>query len=608
MNITEIGQRTKQKYPQYANLSDEEVGQKVLQKYPQYGGGQSSNRESPNVRIEGPKQLKSIFPPTETERGGTSNTDVFLSAIEGMGKDVAAPAFHFANQFASGYPKQLTEMAGYEYPSETNSKAADIVSRIAGVGGAVRSPLNRLIASKIAGPNKIKMASKLGQFLARAGVSGAGTAAYAPGGDDLINPEQRVVQFLMGAGSFPAVRPVEKATGGLISSMSEGGSARKLISKLIRPLRKPTEELKAKVPQLEKKLMEKTAEVIQPREASLTAARKRGDFPESVKQMSRKINKASSYEELEATARPQAARLTREVRNIIKKNNYKVKDPTRILRGISDLIGEAKKPGSLTKNAYVRELSGIHDEMIEYLKRRGGLKPFKPTFTRNMAQNLKVKMHGLLKEFYDKKQFMHPERATAREKALKAIADITREMTEEGQAGAFVKNVNKELGALLESLSHFEKQASRRVLKPDQAGFKLQAHEVAHGTHGRAHAILRFIDHLLDKGEVSKATKYIVKTRNQIDKINKQLSGRRKISSVLNSEVKIPKQISNEGGFVSTGSGWSRLNNPEKIQGQIDLLKSEARRLSNDKSSVRDINREIWILIKRLEQVKRGGK
>ena len=36
MDIKELGQKTKAKYPQYQSLSDEDVGQKVLTKYPQY--------------------------------------------------------------------------------------------------------------------------------------------------------------------------------------------------------------------------------------------------------------------------------------------------------------------------------------------------------------------------------------------------------------------------------------------------------------------------------------------------------------------------------------------------------------------------------------------
>lgn len=36
MTIEELGQKTKQKYPQYQNMSDAEVGQKVVAKYPQY--------------------------------------------------------------------------------------------------------------------------------------------------------------------------------------------------------------------------------------------------------------------------------------------------------------------------------------------------------------------------------------------------------------------------------------------------------------------------------------------------------------------------------------------------------------------------------------------
>lgn len=155
MGYAELGAKVKAKYPgQYDDLANDELGKLTLAKYPEYSDivGQDGSIEEARLH-----KLKSIFPKTEVEKGGTSPSDIALSTIEGTGRDLTAIPAAFANQKLANIPRMLTQTAGFKYPapklmeqegqsdSTVTSPAAGWASKAAGTAGMLTSPIYKAL-------------------------------------------------------------------------------------------------------------------------------------------------------------------------------------------------------------------------------------------------------------------------------------------------------------------------------------------------------------------------------------------------------------------------------------------------------------------------------
>lgn len=172
-------------------------------------------------------ELKSIFPTVGVEAGGSSPEDIAISTLQKTGQDVLATPAHFFNQMGFNYPRSIARKAGIEYPEDTQSAAAGIAAKTAGVAGAVLSPIN-----KILGP------AKGAKLLPRIGSAMAESAAYAPT-EDPIGIGERVKQ-----GMFGALTPlIGKALGKPIEALEKSpellkNQSARVVNSLIKPLLK----------------------------------------------------------------------------------------------------------------------------------------------------------------------------------------------------------------------------------------------------------------------------------------------------------------------------------------------------------------------------------
>jgi hypothetical protein len=153
MGYADLGAKVKSKYQgKYDDIPDDELGKRTLAKYPEYADMVGDEGGIEDARLH---RLKSIFPKTEVERGGTSPMDVALSTIEGTGRDITAiPAAYF-NQMGAGLPKAAVQSAGYKYPAPgigeseesagITSPVAGALSKVAGATGMLTSPVYRAL-------------------------------------------------------------------------------------------------------------------------------------------------------------------------------------------------------------------------------------------------------------------------------------------------------------------------------------------------------------------------------------------------------------------------------------------------------------------------------
>lgn len=105
MNNTELGRLVKQKYPEYANYSDEEIGSKMMIKYPQYasaGGAKPYNPLSSDKSL-----LESVAPTAGSIAGG------FAGPIgTGAGYSIGTAASKIKEQMRTGGEDVLANIFG----------------------------------------------------------------------------------------------------------------------------------------------------------------------------------------------------------------------------------------------------------------------------------------------------------------------------------------------------------------------------------------------------------------------------------------------------------------------------------------------------------------
>lgn len=121
-------------------------------------------------------------------------TSPYLSALAKTGQDVSAASAHFLNQFLLNLPQAVAHKAGVEYP-EAETTAGQILSKGAGVAGAIVSPVGKAIIGLANLPAGAKLGTKL---LQGAKVGAIGGAAYTPT-ENIIGLPQRAVQAAGGA-------------------------------------------------------------------------------------------------------------------------------------------------------------------------------------------------------------------------------------------------------------------------------------------------------------------------------------------------------------------------------------------------------------------------
>jgi len=104
MNYKELGQKVKEKYPQYANMPDEKVGELVAQKYPQYGNMITDQQETAEA-----KKDKSFI----------EKTGDFLG-IGDFGRGIGQTLFQGTKE-----AKQLQEQPNQKLMDEATKKLSD---------------------------------------------------------------------------------------------------------------------------------------------------------------------------------------------------------------------------------------------------------------------------------------------------------------------------------------------------------------------------------------------------------------------------------------------------------------------------------------------------
>lgn len=128
-----------------------------------------------------------------------------LATLQGTGEElVQKPAANFINQFLLNAPRSIAQTRGYEYPSEAQTLAGNILSKGAGVVGGLLNPLGRL------GLGAARAPLNFGNLLKLAGAGAASGFAYSPSenfGDIKQRTEQAKVGGALGA-AFPAVSSV----------------------------------------------------------------------------------------------------------------------------------------------------------------------------------------------------------------------------------------------------------------------------------------------------------------------------------------------------------------------------------------------------------------
>jgi hypothetical protein len=164
-------------------------------------------------------KLKSIFPKTETEEGGTEPEDIAMSAVRGTGRDLVSIPAAFFNQYAAGFPKAAFRSAGYKYPAPTLgesegqpgstdvSPTAGVLSKAAGMTGMATSPINKVALGGF-------LSGKWAPTLAAGAATGAMTA-----GEDLqktIDPMEVLKRATMGALTSGVVKGSGEVLGNVI--------------------------------------------------------------------------------------------------------------------------------------------------------------------------------------------------------------------------------------------------------------------------------------------------------------------------------------------------------------------------------------------------------
>lgn len=144
----------------------------------------SSDTVMPSIR-----KPKTLFPRIGVEAGGYKPSDIALSTLQGMGRDILQPGASFINQLLLNLPRTATEQYGYEYPTEKGviSPTAKAISYGAGVVGGLKNPLLKTLFTG-------------GKLLPTMAKSAALSTIY--GTEDMFNPENIATKAVVG-GAIP---------------------------------------------------------------------------------------------------------------------------------------------------------------------------------------------------------------------------------------------------------------------------------------------------------------------------------------------------------------------------------------------------------------------
>lgn len=137
----------RKKYPQYDNIEDKILVDKLTEKYPQY-----------EYLKEGlTKDNKSLFQPWGMELNQEAEKKhPYLAETQKILKEgIVTPALHFLNQAGLNAPRALAKKEGYEYP-EAETLPGQVLSKSAGVAGAIFSPITRGILGVAKGGGILK--------------------------------------------------------------------------------------------------------------------------------------------------------------------------------------------------------------------------------------------------------------------------------------------------------------------------------------------------------------------------------------------------------------------------------------------------------------------
>lgn len=201
-NMSELTQRVKAKYPQYASVPDDQLEDRVLQKYPQYKpyarktfGGFLSNipKSAGNIIKDTGSAVANIFNPNE-EKNTVANlgklaigTAQYLDPTQALGtqhEDKARAVGSFYKERYGGLDKIKNTV--YNDPV---GAVADVAGAMTGAGGALRTTGS--VASKLGSISTASKLGKAGSVLTKAGTTIdpllvttklAGTGARAVGG------------------------------------------------------------------------------------------------------------------------------------------------------------------------------------------------------------------------------------------------------------------------------------------------------------------------------------------------------------------------------------------------------------------------------------------
>lgn len=228
MNVTQLGQQVKAKYPQYSNMSDFQVGLKVLQKYPQYENKITDRSELEEFGIGAGKGIISSL---------TGLSSLGEQAIKALGRLVTPKSLEARLGFQKG-KSAAEEIVPEELRTPTSGAqrlgfGAEQFGEFFTPGGAISKGTKAIKGAVEA--SKIGKVEKVAARLAgRAGLEATtygGVTAYQTGGD-----LEEIEKSAMLSALFPLGGELVNFVGKPLKKFLSSKVAPRLIDEFIKPV------------------------------------------------------------------------------------------------------------------------------------------------------------------------------------------------------------------------------------------------------------------------------------------------------------------------------------------------------------------------------------
>lgn len=266
--------------------------------------------DSTRQTVNGPQQsisnrLLNVLP-NVSPQDATSKINSLIGSQPQMLKDAETIPSNFINQLLLNNPRAYANISGVNIPWKAQDSGMHLLGDLAGVAGAMSSPITRI-------------ATGTGGLLQKFMSAGAAGAAYAPK-DDPNNVIKR-----LGQGAVSSMIPL---AGGGINSLHT----------IMNPT---TEDLVNRAQKL-------TTEILQPNKGEMVDAITQGKVLPAVEQAAKVIQKSENYGDLTQNINSSIDDIFTKRNDILKGNNFKVNSD--YMSPLENLINDTKQRGQATES------------------------------------------------------------------------------------------------------------------------------------------------------------------------------------------------------------------------------------------------------------------